>query len=118
MSNGGKEWLVEPDYAMPFIYQALVPSSLASEIALKFRAHGPAAVISTGCTLGIDGIGHGHHLIQDGKADVVITGASDSPISPISMACFDAIKATSARNDDPEHASRPFDSDRDRVRHG
>jgi minimal PKS ketosynthase (KS/KS alpha) len=113
VSNGGKEWLVEPDYAMPFIYQALVPSSLASEIALKFRAHGPAAVISTGCTSGIDGIGHGHQLIQDGKADVVITGASDSPISPISMACFDAIKATSARNDDPEHASRPFDRDRD-----
>jgi minimal PKS ketosynthase (KS/KS alpha) len=113
VSNGGKEWLVDPEYTMPFIYQALVPSSLASEIALKFRAHGPAAVISTGCTSGIDGIGHGHQLIQDGKADVVIAGASDSPISPISVACFDAIKATSARNDDPEHASRPFDRDRD-----
>ena len=43
----------------------------------------------------------------------MIAGAAESPISPISMACFDPIKATSARNDDPEHASRPFDRDRD-----
>jgi minimal PKS ketosynthase (KS/KS alpha) len=88
VSDRGKKWLVDAEYAMPFVYQALVPSSLASEIALKFRAHGPAAVISTGCTSGIDAIGHGHQLIQDGRADVVIAGASDSPISPISMACF------------------------------
>jgi len=113
VSNHGEEWEVDPEYAMPFVYQALVPSSLASEIAMRFRAHGPAAVISTGCTSGIDGIGYGHHMIQDGRADIVISGAADSPISPISMACFDAIKATSARNDDPAHASRPFDRDRD-----
>lgn len=113
VSNHGREWLVDPEYAMPFMYQGLVPSSLASELAMKFGAHGPAAVISTGCTSGIDGIGHALHLIQDDRADVVITGAAESPISPISMACFDAIKATSARNDDPAHASRPFDRDRD-----
>jgi minimal PKS ketosynthase (KS/KS alpha) len=113
VSNRGREWLVDPAAAPPFMYQALMPSSLASEVALKFRAHGPAMVVSTGCTAGIDGIGYGHYLIQDGEADVVISGASESPISPISMACFDPIKATSARNDDPEHASRPFDRDRD-----
>jgi len=113
VSNRGREWLVDPDYAPPFAYAGLVPSSLASEIALKFGAHGPALVISTGCTSGIDAIGYGHQLIQDGEADIVIAGASESPISPISMACFDPIKATSSRNDDPEHASRPFDRDRD-----
>jgi minimal PKS ketosynthase (KS/KS alpha) len=112
VSNRGKEWLVDPAYGPPFLYQGLVPSSLASEIALKFGAHGPAVVVSTGCTSGIDAIGYGHHLIQDGEADIVISGASESPISPISMACFDPIKATSPRNDDPEHASRPFDRDR------
>jgi minimal PKS ketosynthase (KS/KS alpha) len=52
-------------------------------------------------------------MIQDGEADIVIAGASESGISPISMACFDPIKATSRRNDDAEHASRPFDRDRD-----
>ena len=56
---------------------------------------GPSVVVSTGCTSGIDAIGYGHQLIQDGEADIVIAGASESPISPISMACFDPIKATS-----------------------
>jgi minimal PKS ketosynthase (KS/KS alpha) len=113
VSNRGKEWLVDPDYASPFQYAGLVPSSLASEIALKFGAQGPSVVISTGCTSGIDAVGYGHQLIQDGEADIVISGASESPISPISMACFDPIKATSSRNEDAEHASRPFDADRD-----
>jgi len=113
VSDRGSKWEVDPEYARPFLYSALVPSSLASEIALKFRAHGPAVVVSTGCTSGIDAIGYGHQMIQDDEADIVLAGAADSPISPISMACFDPIKATSHRNDDPEHASRPFDRDRD-----
>ena len=113
VSNRGREWLVDPDYASPFLYQALIPSSLASEVALKFGANGPSVVVSTGCTSGIDAIGYGHQMIQDDEADIVIAGASESGISPISMACFDPIKATSHRNDDPEHASRPFDRDRD-----
>jgi minimal PKS ketosynthase (KS/KS alpha) len=113
VSNRGRDWVVDPEYAPPFAYPGLVPSSLASEVALKFGAHGPAVVISTGCTSGIDAIGYGHQMIQDDEADIVIAGASESPISPISMACFDPIKATSSRNDDPAHASRPFDRDRD-----
>ena len=113
VSNRGQDWLVDPEYAIPFLYPGLVPSSLASEIAVKFAANGPAVVVSTGCTSGIDAIGYAHHMIQDNEADIVISGAAESPISPISMACFDPIKATSQRNDDPEHASRPFDRDRD-----
>ena len=114
VSNRGEEWLVDPDYAPPFLYQGLIPSSLASEIALKFGAHGPVGRRSPpAAPPGIDAIGYGHQLIQDGEADIVISGAAESPISPISMACFDPIKATSRRNDDPEHASRPFDRDRD-----
>ncbi len=118
VSNHGQEWLVDHEYASPFLYHALVPSTLAAEVALKFGANGPAVVVSTGCTSGIDAIGYGHQLIQDGEADIVITGASETGISPISMACFDAIKATSPLNDDPEHASRPFDRDRDGLRDG
>ena len=112
-SGHGQEWLVDPQRTRPPLYHAFVPSTLASELALKYEAHGPAVVISTGCTSGIDGIGFGHQLIQDAEADIVISGAADSPISPISLACFDPIRATSNRNDDPEHASRPFDRDRD-----
>ncbi|HTF11245.1 MAG TPA: beta-ketoacyl-[acyl-carrier-protein] synthase family protein [Asanoa sp.] len=113
VSNHGRDWQVDERYASRFLYQALVPSSAATEVACRYRTHGPAAVISTGCTSGLDSIGYGHQLIEDGDADVVIAGAADAPISPISMACFDAIRATSARNDDPEHASRPFDATRD-----
>ncbi len=113
VSDRGKEWLVDPDYAPPFLYEGLIPSSLASEIAYRFGATGPSVVVSTGCTSGIDSIGYGHQMIQDGEADIVIAGASESPISPISMACFDPIKATSSRNEDAAHASRPFDAERD-----
>lgn len=113
VSNCGDEWLVDERYASRFLHHAMAPSSLAAEVAYRFRAHGPAAVISTGCTSGLDSIGYAHQLIEDGDADVVIAGASDAPIARISIACFDAIRATSARNDDPEHASRPFDATRD-----
>ena len=112
-SNHGADWHVDPRRTRPALYHAYVPSTLASELAVKFGAHGPAMVVSTGCTSGIDALGYGHHLVQEGEADIVLAGAADSPISPISMACFDPIKATSARNHDAEHASRPFDRDRD-----
>jgi len=112
-SHHGRDWLVDPDAGPPFLYHALVPSSLASEVAVKLGARGPALVISTGCTSGIDAIGYAHQMIQDGEADVVVSGASESPISPISMACFDPIRATSSRNQEPGRASRPFDRDRD-----
>lgn len=113
VSDGGREWLVDPDATPPHAYLALVPSTLASEVACRFGAQGPAVVVSTGCTSGIDAVGYGHQLIQDGDADVVIAGASESGISPISMACFDPIGATSCRNDEAERASRPFDRTRD-----
>ncbi|WP_109033053.1 beta-ketoacyl-[acyl-carrier-protein] synthase family protein [Streptomyces rubrogriseus] len=112
-SDGGAKWLVDPEYTTGFLYEAWVPSSLAAEVACRYGAHGPASVVSTGCTSGIDALGQAYQLIQDDLADLVIAGASDAPITPISMACFDAIGATSARNDDPEHASRPFDATRD-----
>jgi act minimal PKS ketosynthase (KS/KS alpha) len=57
-------------------------------------------------------VGYAAGLIREGSADAVIAGAAAAPISPITVACFDAIKATTPRNDDPEHASRPFDNSR------
>lgn len=111
-SNSGADWLVDPDCTSPFLYRSLVPSTLAAEVACRYRLHGPTGVISTGCTAGIDAIGHALHLIEDGEADVMITGASESPITPITAASFDAIKATTPENGDPEHASRPFDLER------
>ncbi|MEC3952012.1 beta-ketoacyl-[acyl-carrier-protein] synthase family protein [Nocardia sp. CDC153] len=113
LSETGKRWLVDAKYAVPELYGYMVPSTLAAEVAMDAGAEGPVALISTGCTSGLDAIAHGAELISDGVADVVLAGATDAPISPITSACFDAIKATSANNDDPEHASRPFDGRRD-----
>lgn len=112
VSDGGREWHVDGDHVMPFMYQALVPSSAAAELAARFGARAQATVVSTGCTSGIDAVGHAYRLVQDGEADVMIAGASDAPITPITVACFDAIRATTPHDGDPEGASRPFDADR------
>ncbi|KAB1922913.1 MULTISPECIES: beta-ketoacyl-[acyl-carrier-protein] synthase family protein [Micromonospora] len=113
VSDGGRKWLTDHRYATPHLYDYLVPSSFAREVAWSVGAEGPATVVSTGCTSGLDSVGHARELIREGSADVMIAGATDAPISPITVACFDAIKATTARNDDPTHASRPFDNSRD-----
>jgi act minimal PKS ketosynthase (KS/KS alpha) len=113
VSDRGKDWLVDPAYGLPHLYNFMVPSSMAAEVAWVAGAEGPATVISTGCTSGLDSLGHACEVIREGGADVMIAGATDAPISPITLACFDAINATSPRNDDPEHCSRPFDRTRD-----
>jgi act minimal PKS ketosynthase (KS/KS alpha) len=112
VSDGGQLELVDHKYAVPHLYNYLVPSSFSAEVAWAVGAQGPNAVVSTGCTSGIDSIGYAAELIREGSADVMIAGSSDAPISPITMACFDAIKATTPRHDEPECASRPFDSTR------
>ncbi|SEC50207.1 beta-ketoacyl synthase [Streptomyces sp. PAN_FS17] len=112
VSDGGRLDLVDHAYAVPHLYNYLVPSSFAAEVAWAVGAQGPSTVVSTGCTSGIDSVGHALELIREGSADVVIAGSSDAPISPITMACFDAIKATTPRHDEPERASRPFDGTR------
>jgi minimal PKS ketosynthase (KS/KS alpha) len=113
VSHGGQRWDVDHRKAAPDLHRAFSPSTLASTVAEAFGARGPVQSVSTGCTSGLDAVGYAFHTVEEGRADVCIAGASDSPISPITMACFDAIKATSANNDDPAHASRPFDADRD-----
>jgi minimal PKS ketosynthase (KS/KS alpha) len=112
VSDMGTRWVVDPAKASRHLYRALIPSTIAAEVAWACGAEGPANVISTGCTSGLDAVADGAELIEDGRADVVLAGATDAPISPISVACFDAIKATSPNNDDPAHASRPFDASR------
>jgi act minimal PKS ketosynthase (KS/KS alpha) len=112
VSDGGRRELVDHTYAVPHLYNYMVPSSFAAEVAWAVGAEGPATVVSTGCTSGLDSVGFATEVIREGAADVMIAGATDAPISPITVACFDAIKATTPRNDDPEHASRPFDATR------
>jgi act minimal PKS ketosynthase (KS/KS alpha) len=109
VSDEGRSWLVDETHGLPYLYDYFLPSSMAKEVAWLAEAEGPVGIVSTGCTSGIDVVGHASDLIRDGSSDVMIAGASDAAISPITVACFDAIKATTPRNDEPESASRPFD---------
>ncbi|AJE41298.1 beta-ketoacyl-[acyl-carrier-protein] synthase family protein [Streptomyces nodosus] len=113
VSGGGQRWDVDHRKAGPHLHRAFSPSTLASMVAERFGARGPVGTVSTGCTSGLDAVGYAFQAVEEGRADICVAGASDSPISPITMACFDAIKATSPNNDDPAHASRPFDNNRD-----
>lgn len=112
LSDDGRQWIVDHTYAVPQLYNYLVPSSIATEVAWHAGAEGPASVVSSGCTSGIDALGYAAGLLAEGSADVVVAGSADAPISPITMACFDAIKATSTYNDEPGQACRPFDRNR------
>lgn len=112
VSDDGRLDLVRHESAPRELYNHFVPSSFAAEVAWAVGAEGPATVVSTGCTSGLDAVGYACELIREGSADLMIAGGTDAPITPITSACFDAIKATSPRNEDPETASRPFDNTR------
>ncbi|MEU3416621.1 MULTISPECIES: beta-ketoacyl-[acyl-carrier-protein] synthase family protein [unclassified Streptomyces] len=112
MSDAGKEWEVDPSYLSPHMFDYLSPGVMPAEVAWEVGAEGPVTMVSDGCTSGLDSVGYAVQLIREGTVDTVVAGAADTPISPIVVACFDAIKATTTRNDDPAHASRPFDGTR------
>jgi act minimal PKS ketosynthase (KS/KS alpha) len=112
VSRGGSDWHVDHTLAVQHLFDYFVPGSMAAEVAWATGAQGPVAMVSTGCTSGLDSIGHAVELIREGSADVMVAGATEAPISPITVACFDAIKATSPRNDEAATASRPFDRSR------
>ncbi|MCH0540297.1 beta-ketoacyl-[acyl-carrier-protein] synthase family protein [Streptomyces sp. MUM 203J] len=113
MSDRGRDWVVSPEYLSPHMFDYLTPGAMPAEVAWAAGAEGPVTLVSDGCTSGLDAVGHAVQLIREGSADVMITGAADTPVSPIVVACFDAIRATTTRNDDAARASRPFDATRD-----
>ncbi|MFF3228289.1 beta-ketoacyl-[acyl-carrier-protein] synthase family protein [Nocardia suismassiliense] len=112
LSDSGRNWLVDYEWLSPHMFDYLAPSVMPAEVAWTVGAEGPVSLVSNGCTSGLDSVGHACQLIREGSADVMLAGATDTPITPIVVACFDAIKATTTNNDDPEHASRPFDRSR------
>ncbi|NUS63529.1 MAG: beta-ketoacyl-[acyl-carrier-protein] synthase family protein [Saccharothrix sp.] len=112
LSDSGREWKVDEAHLSPHMFDYMVPSAIVKEVAWAVGAEGPAMLVSDGCTSGMDAVGHARDLILEGAADVVVTGGSDASISPMVVACFDAIRATTPRNDDPGTACRPFDRTR------
>jgi len=112
VTNNGKE-PIDPAKASSVLYDAAMFNTPSSEISARYRLNGLCETLSTGCTAGADAVGFAFEKIQYDEADVMITGASEAPLCPITFAAFDVIKVLSARNDEPEKASRPFDGDRD-----
>ncbi len=85
----------------------------AAAVAAHHCLRGPNLTISTGCSSGADAIGQAFWLIQQGSATRMLAGGSDSALSPLGIGVFDVIHAMSTRNEDPTHASRPYDAHRD-----
>jgi 3-oxoacyl-[acyl-carrier-protein] synthase II len=84
-----------------------------ANVALMVNAHGPVYSIATACSSATDAIGNSMRWIREGMGDVVVTGGVEACITQLGVAGFNVIQALTTRNDDPEHASRPFDKDRD-----
>ncbi len=103
---------IDPTIVRPDLYDASMFNTPSSEIAAKYGLRGVCNTISTGCTAGTDSVGFSMETIMDGDADIMITGASEAPICPMTFACFDTVNVLSTLNDEPEKASRPFDAGR------
>lgn len=112
LSDSGRQWEVDEGFLSPHMFDYMSPGVMPAEVAWAVGAEGPVTMLSDGCTSGLDSLCYASELIGEGTADIMVAGASDTPITPIVAACFDAIKATSPRNDSPESASRPFDRTR------
>jgi len=102
-----------PSRVSPFFVPMMIIDMASGRISMEFGAKGSNFASVSACASGAHAIGESFRLIRDGELDVIITGGSEAPITPRPMAGFASMKAISARNEDPQRASRPFDRDRD-----
>ncbi|HEV7397552.1 MAG TPA: beta-ketoacyl-ACP synthase II [Pyrinomonadaceae bacterium] len=102
-----------PDRVSPFFIVSAIVNLAAGQVSIRFGAKGPNSATATACSAGAHAIGDSFKIIQRGDADVMICGGAESAITPMSVAGFASMRALSTRNDDPQHASRPFERDRD-----
>jgi len=104
---------IDPSKVRPDLYDAAMFNTPSIEISARYGLKGICNTLSTGCTAGTDSMGFGLETIQDGEQDIMICGAAEAPITPITFGAFDVVNVLSARNDNPQAASRPFDNKRD-----
>jgi 3-oxoacyl-[acyl-carrier-protein] synthase II len=102
-----------PRRISPFFIPASIINLAAGQVSIRFGARGPNLAICTACTASAHAIGESFEIIRRGDAEVMIAGGSEAAITPMGVGGFAAMRALSTRNDDPAHASRPFDRDRD-----
>ena len=107
LMNGG------PRKISPFFIPASIVNLAAGHVSIKYGARGPNEATATACTSSAHSIGDAFRIIQRGDADAMIAGGTEAAITPMGVGGFAAMKALSTRNDDPTHACRPWDKDRD-----
>lgn len=102
-----------PRRVSPFFIPMMIGNMAPGMISIHLGAKGPNSSIATACAAGTHAIGEAYKIIKTGAADAMITGGVESVITPTCVAGFNAMKALSTRNEEPQKASRPFDRDRD-----
>jgi 3-oxoacyl-[acyl-carrier-protein] synthase II len=102
-----------PDRVSPFSIAAIIPNMGAAWVSMELGTRGPLSSQCTACAASQMAIGDGMDAIRLGRAEVMLCGGSEAAITRVGVAGFSALRALSRRNDDPEHASRPFEADRD-----
>lgn len=105
--NGG------PRKISPFFIPSTIVNMAAGHVSIRYGAKGPISATATACATSANAIGDSARMIQHGDADVMIAGGAEAAVTPMSVGGFAAMRALSTKNDDPTHASRPFDKDRD-----
>jgi len=102
-----------PRKISPFFIPGSIVNLAAGHVSIRFGARGPNEATATACTSSAHSIGDAFRIIERGDADAMIAGGTEAAITPMGVGGFAAMKALSTRNDDPTHACRPFDKDRD-----
>ena len=102
-----------PSRISPFFIPMMIANMASGQIAITFKVHGPSECIVTACASGTNTIGDAYHVVERGEADIMIAGGTEAAISHAGVAGFCSMKALCTdHNDDPAHASRPFDKNR------
>lgn len=119
---GGVGWMIEqlnvlntrgPGRISPFAVPVVLADAASGQVAIAYQAKGPNMSVVTACATGTTAIGEAAETIRRGDAVAMIAGGSEAAVVPFAIAGFSAMRAVSRRNDDPEHACRPFDATRD-----
>ena len=102
-----------PSRVSPFMIPKLMVNAASGNISVRFGLKGPNSAVATACASATNAIGDAFKLIQNGIADVMVTGGSEAALTPMGLSGFARMSALSTRNDAPDAASRPWDRDRD-----